>query len=145
MRQFGEIPAGGAPERPGAYAILVDERWRVAVVRIVDRSYLPGGGIEGDESAVEALHREVAEETGLGIEILREVGVAAQIVPTVHGPVNKVGRYFLCRASGVVGQPVELDHELLWWSGTRAVQGLHHPAQGWMVEQVLASRTSPAG
>ncbi len=63
--------------RVGAFAIIRDETGRVLISRRVDSGWynLPGGGVEPHESAPEGLLREVREETGLEIEIVRLVGL----------------------------------------------------------------------
>ena len=61
MRQFGPHPTGPIIERDGAYGVIVDTRWRIAVVEVPKGVYLPGGGIEVGETAEEALRREVRE------------------------------------------------------------------------------------
>ena len=129
--QFGERPQGEIIERPGAYALVLVQAGRVAVVVVGGAPHLPGGGIEVGEGAVDALFREVLEETGLRIEVVRQIGTARQFVQRW----NKVGAYFLCRAVGD-GNALEADHVLEWWAPSRAVRDLTHEAQRWMVRQL---------
>lgn len=54
---------------------------------------LPGGGVEPNESSREAVIREVREETGLNVEIVRKVAE--------YTPINNLARFteiFECRA-----------------------------------------------
>ncbi len=56
--------------RPGAYAIIYQDGYLLALTNIHTGRYeLPGGGIEIAEDIVTALKREVWEETGLSIRI----------------------------------------------------------------------------
>lgn len=69
----------------GVYGICVQEN-KLLVVNKTRGPYrgrydLPGGNVENDESMVEALHRELLEEAGVTVDILRQVGVAEYIVP----------------------------------------------------------------
>ncbi|NOZ71048.1 MAG: NUDIX domain-containing protein [Chloroflexi bacterium] len=66
------------PRTIGVRGILCDEAGRILLVRHTygsRRWYLPGGGGSGDETAAEALLREMREETGFEVEITRLVGV----------------------------------------------------------------------
>lgn len=64
--------------RVGCSAIIFDEaREKVLLTQRADngRWCLPGGHMESGESAAEACEREVLEETGLKVEVIRLLGV----------------------------------------------------------------------
>src|SRR5512140_3349027 len=75
---FGERIGRQGAIRLGCAAILFDEtRQKVLLTRRADNGQwcLPSGGMEPGESAAEACAREVWEETGLHVRILRLTGV----------------------------------------------------------------------
>ena len=61
----------------GAFAIIFDEQGRVLLCHRTDHDLwnLPGGTVEETESPVVTVKREVKEETGFDVEIVRPVGV----------------------------------------------------------------------
>src|SRR6185295_19765609 len=64
--------------RTGCSAVIFDEtRTKALLTRRTDNGLwcLPGGAMEPGESAAEACAREVWEETGLQVDVLRLVGV----------------------------------------------------------------------
>ena len=66
------------PRTIGVRGILSDDEGRILLVRHTygnQRWYLPGGGGDGNETADEAMVREMREETGFEVEITRLVGV----------------------------------------------------------------------
>jgi ADP-ribose pyrophosphatase YjhB (NUDIX family) len=71
--------------RIDAYGVCHDDAGRVLLVRASARSarpgtwLLPGGGIEHGEDPADAVVRELAEETGLRVEIVRVREVAAEL------------------------------------------------------------------
>lgn len=63
--------------RLGCSAAIFDDQGRIFLTRRTDNGQwcLPGGGMESGESVKEACEREVWEETGLRVRVVRLVGV----------------------------------------------------------------------
>lgn len=97
----------------GVRGIITDEQGRVLLVRhnYGKRSWIfPGGGLKGGEAADVALIREMSEETGLEVEIVRLVGVYLSYLAYKRDHVF----VFECRQSGgalrqVGGEIAEAD------------------------------------
>ncbi|MFI5340173.1 MAG: NUDIX hydrolase [Candidatus Methylomirabilales bacterium] len=90
--------------RPGVAAIIQDAKGQVLLQRRSDngRWGLPGGSVEIGESVGDAIVREVREETGLTVEVVRLVGVYSdpkfQIVRYPDGNVvHYVSTLYACR------------------------------------------------
>ena len=101
--------------RAAADAVVFDGDGRVLLQRRADFGVwgLPGGAVEVGETLEQAVRREVKEETGFDVEVVRLVG--AYSVPagtTVHYPSGDVVHYvsltFECR---IVGGRAETDEE----------------------------------
>jgi len=63
--------------RPGASAAVFNERGEILLQKRADNGFwsLPGGGVEPGESVQQGVLREVREETGLHVRVVRLVGV----------------------------------------------------------------------
>lgn len=110
---------GGPPNKlmPSVAAIIFDEAGRVLLQQRGDNGYwgLPGGGVELGETLAEAAIREVAEETGYTVEIVRLVGVYSDPRYTVAryadgNAVQYISSLFECRI--VSGAPLLSDETL---------------------------------
>jgi 8-oxo-dGTP diphosphatase len=135
--QFGKkIDGIDYTDRPGAYAVIFNDRQQVAVMKTPRGFFLPGGGTDGEEPAA-ALAREIIEETGMGVHILKEIGNAAQFCfsPNRRGGLNKKGTFYVAAFTGKLEEPSEKDHELVWLAIEEAKTHLMHDFQKWAVEK----------
>ena len=139
MLQFGEPdPALDYVVRPTAFG-LVFQDGRLACVRVVRgaSSYydLPGGAIDGDETAVQALVREFVEETGMAVRPSARIAEACQYFRKSDGtPVNNVGEFWFAEQLSLdPAAKVEPDHELVWLHPHTALNELRHDAHAWAV------------
>ena len=66
--------------RLGARGIVLRDDGKIAVFNKSNKNEykLPGGGIEGDEAPEEAFKREVLEETGCEVEIIKTLGTTEE-------------------------------------------------------------------
>jgi ADP-ribose pyrophosphatase YjhB (NUDIX family) len=90
--------------RPGVAAIVYNGEGRILLQRRSDNGLwgLPGGSVEIGESVRDAIVREVREETGLTVEVVRLIGVYSdprvQIVRYPDGNVvHYISSVFACR------------------------------------------------
>jgi ADP-ribose pyrophosphatase YjhB (NUDIX family) len=90
--------------RPGVAAVIQNAEGQILLQRRSDNGLwgLPGGSVEIGESVRDAIIREVREETGLEVEVLRLVGVYSdpklQIVRYPDGNVvHYVSTLYACR------------------------------------------------
>lgn len=123
--------------REGAYAVIRDEEGRVAVVRNHRGLFLPGGGRESGETAVENLLRELVEECAREPEILRPIGEAMQFYSGgVHGWEMRATFF-----EATLGAPLPRvpDHELFWVAPEEACGSFFLECHAWAVRRALGA------
>jgi 8-oxo-dGTP pyrophosphatase MutT (NUDIX family) len=105
--RFGDRIARGATVQFGASALILDTAGeRVLLTRRADngRWCLPGGRLDPGESVAEACVREVLEETGLEVEVVRLIGLYSSpdlLVEYADGNRRQiVAAHFLVRVLG---------------------------------------------
>ena len=93
-----------------AGALIVDDDGRIFIQRrSADRTLFPdtwdivGGHVEGDETLMEALHREVREETGWSVSII--LGELGEHTYTGDDGLERVETDYLVRVDGDLSRP----------------------------------------
>ncbi len=129
-RRFGEAPQPGRTyrRRPGVYAVL----WLAGDVLLTHQAepipefQLPGGGIDPGESPIQALHREVFEETGWHVHLQRRLGVYRRFtfMPDYDLWAEKLCTIYLARPVRRMGPPTEPGHSAIWMPAATALQTL---------------------
>lgn len=126
--RFGPGPEQGRryTRRPGAYAVL----WRGGQVLLTHQKdpwpefQLPGGGIDKGESPVQALHREVFEETGWRINVAQRLGTFRRFtyMPEYDLWAEKVCMIYLGLPVRRLGPPSEPGHSAHWMDPVEAME-----------------------
>jgi 8-oxo-dGTP diphosphatase len=125
-------------ERPGAYGLALDEHDRIAIVQLADNRYfLPGGGIEQDETPETCLLREFAEEIAWSARIGTLLGRATQFVESVRGPLEVRAHYFSVTPMAPIAGPAE--HDCFWLPPMEAIPLMAREADRWAIGHLLAA------
>ena len=133
IRRFGSPPKHDRTYtlRPGAYAILPREGQLLLTVQYAEQVevQLPGGGIDPGETPINALHREVYEETGWHIARPRRLGVFRRFVfmPDYDIWAEKICHIFVAHPTRQIGPPTEPDHDVLWADPHVAAEIVENP------------------
>lgn len=101
----------------GADAAIFNKSGEILLMERSDGSgwCLPCGFVEPNETPVEAVTREVQEETGLEITVKQLVGVFTRKPSAKNGPHTTIGIVHLCE---IIGGELKLSHEgsaLRYW------------------------------
>lgn len=129
---FGrQFPDGEYRKRPGVYAVIL-QSGKVLVVKTEQGHYfLPGGGIEGDETHEECLKREVLEETGYAASVEDFIGRADQyLISTKNETILNKGFFYRACLKERVHEP---EYGVFWLEVEEAVSLLFHDHQKWAV------------
>jgi 8-oxo-dGTP diphosphatase len=133
IRRYGEPvkPGQRYRRRPGVYAVLVRGNSILTTFQQapVPELQLPGGGIDAGEQPVAALHREVIEETGWKIGLIRRIGAFRRFtyMPEYDLWAEKLCTVYLARPVLCLGPPSEAGHTAVWLPVDDAVARLGNP------------------
>lgn len=139
--QFGQAEPGETyPDRPAAFGII-ERDGLIALVRVERGARglvldLPGGGIDGDETAAEAAVRECGEEAGLVVALDADPFVLADHFFLHNDGLvrNTRGSFFIGRVMAEDPElQIEDDHELVWLAAEDAVLSLDRDSHVWAV------------
>lgn len=107
-------PSGTRKFRPSVRGIVIRDG-KVLMIHSLKYDYykFPGGGIEPGEGVIDALRREVAEESGFAVvpSSIREYGLVRKICRSGETDIfDQENFYYLCDVSDAVGQTLD-DYE----------------------------------
>jgi len=143
IRRFGEQVVAGKRYaiRPGAYAIL-PLGYNLLLTHQEEPTpefQLPGGGIDPGESAIQALHREVLEETGWRIAAPRKLGMFRRFtyMPEYNQWAEKLCHIYTARPVRMLGAPSEAGHMAVLMKPGEAAHRLANEGDRYFVRQLF--------
>ena len=142
IRRFGGTPRADVryTRRPGVYAILPRDG-RLLLTHQSDPTpelQLPGGGIDPGEGPLQALHREVFEETGWKIGAACRLGAFRRFtyMPEYDLWAEKICIIYRARPVRPLGPPSEIGHTPVWATPARAARDLGNAGDRHFVSQL---------
>jgi 8-oxo-dGTP diphosphatase len=134
---FGKAPPGVVCyQRRAAYAVIVKPNGAVAAVRAAlqdgtIRYWLPGGGIEDNESPEETVVREVREELGRTLSTLGKIGEAVQFFYAATEERWYEMRSIFIRARFEDERAGAGEYELHWLDAKQYADSFFHECHAW--------------
>lgn len=139
MKRFGrQLKGVEYTKRTGAYGLVVEDG-KIALIKVPQGYFLPGGGVEEGEIPEQALEREFSEELGWTVQITDRVGQAQQFYYSdfLKKHIVNTGHFFIAHRTGVIDRELEDDHILEWMDVASAAQKLFHSHQAWSVKEYM--------
>lgn len=134
---FGIIEKVSYTTRIGAYLIPIKDN-KIGVIKTSKGYFLIGGGKNTNETDEECIKRECLEEIGCNITIHTKICSAETF--THHdklGHFHPVQTYYIGIINEQIKEPIEIDHELVWFNYNDIKNKMYVEMQNWAIEQVL--------
>lgn len=103
-------------KRPGSYVIITRKSdHKIGIVTDGIENFYLGGGIEKNETKLEALKRELLEEVGYTIKNIQEFDqIGSFIFAGEYGYLEVIANVYTAEFDRKVTEPIEKDHVVLW-------------------------------
>lgn len=124
--------------RRAAYAVIADGQGRVASVLARYGYFLPGGGSLEGEGPEQTIEREVMEELGRRVRILRRLGEAVQYFTGEEKSYRMEATFFAAEFVGACVGPSE--HELHWIEPDEWERVFYHQCHAWAARSANLSQ-----
>lgn len=135
---FGEIIEGiEYQERHAVYGLLFDNFNRIGIIKTPRGNFLPGGGIENEETHIQCLQREFLEETGYRISVGDFLGCGILYgfapSPAYRKYLKMIGYFYKVKFIEISKDKIEDDHELIWLDAVDAEGKMKLEHQAWAI------------
>lgn len=139
MKRIGKKKEGlQYTKRPGAYAIIEREEDDKIAIATDGEYFFLGGGIEEGETEIQALKRELIEESGYSIKNIEYFDkVKAWADGGDRGSLDITATIYKAQFDKKVTEPIEKDHKILWINPTEYKDKLYHEYQRYLIEEYI--------
>ncbi len=126
-------------KRPGAYAIIINKNSdKIGIVTDGRDYFYLGGGIEKGETKIEALKRELIEESGYSIKNIKEFEeVGSYIFSEDKGYLEVIASVYIAEFDKKIAEPIEKDHTVLWVKPEEYVSKMFREWQKYIMERFI--------
>lgn len=126
-------------KRPASYVIIErKEDKKIAIATEGKTYFFLGGGIENEETEIEALKREVIEEAGYSIKNIKYFDkVTAWANGVKRGPLDVTATFYIANFDKKITEPIEKDHKVLWVNPKEYKDKLFHEYQRYILNQYI--------
>lgn len=133
---FGYVVEGAAYKtRPAAYALIRGAERQVAVIKTRRGYFLPGGGSDDGESPEQTVSREVREELGREVRIIRKANEAIQYFSDDEKYYRLEATFFEAEFEGEATGAAE--YELVWAGPATAEEEFFHQCHWWAISRFV--------
>lgn len=126
-------------KRPGAYAIITrEEDKKICLVTDGKEIFFLGGGIENEENKIDALKRELIEESGYSIKNIEKFDeVSSYLYSNSRGYLEVQATIYIAKFYEKVVEPIEQDHKILWVNPNNYVGKLQYPWHNYILNEYI--------
>lgn len=130
-------------KRLGSYAVIErKEDNKIAIVLGDDGTYFfLGGGIENGETELQALERELIEESGYSLKNIRLLDkISAWADGVARGPLDLTATFYIAEFDKKVTAPIEKDHNVIWVNPIDYRDKLFHEYQRYLLDEYIKDK-----
>lgn len=129
-------------KRPGAYAIIINKNDdKVGIVTDGEDYFYLGGGIEKGETELDALKRELIEESGYTIKNIKKFDeVGSYIYAEDKGFLDVEAYVYIAEFDEKITEPIEKDHIVLWVEPEEYVSKMFRKWQRYIMKKFIEER-----
>ena len=125
-------------KREGSYVIIERKEDNKIAIATDGTWFFLGGGIEQGENELEALKREVLEESGYSIKNTKYFDkVTAWADGGKRGPLDVTATFYIAEFDKKVVEPIEKDHKVLWVNPCEYRDKLYHEYQRYILDEYI--------
>ena len=128
-------------KRRAAYVIIEGEDKEKIAIATDGEWFFLGGGLEGTETELEALKREVIEESGYSLKNIRFFDTA-WADGGKRGPLDVEATFYIAEFGEKVAEPIEKDHKVFWIKPAEYTQKLYHEYQRYVLNEYIEYKKS---
>ncbi|MFJ5788530.1 NUDIX hydrolase [Lysinibacillus sp. NPDC093197] len=127
--------------RPAVYCVIFNiQKDKIAIIQTSNgKFFLPGWGLENNETHEQCLKREALEEMGMDVTVGPFIGRARRyFYSTIELKYYlNDGFFYLCNTGRQIASPIEEDHFLKWMEPNQAKEILFHEHQSWAINEAI--------